>query len=130
MPVNQRMKSNKLVPTLLLAAGFAAGTLSFAAQKKPAADAEAIAQARKSYPMKQCLVSDEALGSMGEAAGYVHRQAGKPDRVIFVCCEGCIDDFKADPAKYLKKLDDAEAAAKKGTPTGSAPSGKEEAKKS
>jgi hypothetical protein len=33
--------------------------------------------------------------------------AGKPDRVIFLCCEGCIDDFKADPAKYLKKVDDA-----------------------
>ena len=76
-------------------------------KKAPAPDSEVVAKARASYPMKTCLVSDEALGSMGDAVAYVHKTAGKPDRVIFVCCEGCIDDFKADPAKFLKKLDDA-----------------------
>jgi len=74
-------------------------------------DAEIINAARASYPLKTCLVSNEPLGSMGEAAGYIHRAAGKPDRVVFLCCEGCSDDFKADPAKFLKKVD--EAAAKK-----------------
>ena len=73
----------------------------------PQTETEVIAKARAEYPMKTCLVSDEPLGSMGEAVAHVHRVAGKPDRVIFVCCEGCIDDFKADPAKYLKKMDDA-----------------------
>ena len=66
-----------------------------------------IAKARTNYPMKTCLVSDENLGSMGDAVAHVHRAAGKPDRVIFLCCEGCIDDFKADPSKFLKKVDDA-----------------------
>lgn len=71
------------------------------------ADAELIAKARASYPLKTCLVSDEALGGMGEAVGYIHRVAGQPDRVVFFCCASCTDDFKADPAKYLKKVDDA-----------------------
>lgn len=89
-----------LLPTLLLTAGSL-----FAAAAKT--DAEIIAAARKAYPLKTCLVSNEPLGSMGEAAGYIHRAAGKPDRVVFFCCEGCTDDFKADPAKFLKKVDDA-----------------------
>ena len=77
----------------------------------PQTEGEVIARARASYPLKSCLVSDEPLGSMGDAVAYVHKAAGKPDRVVFMCCEGCIDDFKGDPAKYLKKVDDA---AKKG----------------
>ena len=80
-------------------------------KKAPQTESEIISRARASYPLKTCLVSDEGLGSMGEAVAYVHKQPGKADRVVFFCCEGCIDDFKADPAKYLKKVDDA---AKKG----------------
>ena len=76
-------------------------------------ESQLIAQARASYPLKACIVSDEPLGSMGEAVAYVHRAAGEPDRVFFLCCDGCIDDFKGDPAKYLKKWDDAVAKAAK-----------------
>ena len=101
------MKNMKLL-TLLIA--LLAATVGSAADK-PKTDAQLIAEARANYPLKKCLVSDEDLGSMGEAVAYVHRAAGKPDRVVFVCCEGCIDDFKQDPAKFLKKVDDA---AKKG----------------
>lgn len=63
------------------------------------------------YPLKTCLVSDEALD--GDFITYTHREPGKPDRDIRFCCEGCIDDFKGDPAKFLKKLDAANAAARK-----------------
>lgn len=59
------------------------------------------------YPLKTCVVSDEPLGSMGDSIVYMHREAGKPDREVRFCCEGCIEDFKADPAKFLKKLDAA-----------------------
>jgi hypothetical protein len=86
------------------------GVLSAAAAKT---DAEIIAAARKAYPLKTCLVSNEPLGSMGEAAGYIHRAKGQPDRVVFLCCEGCGDDFKASPAKFLAKVD-AAAAGKAG----------------
>ena len=83
-----------------------------AAKKPTPAEATLIAKARAEYPLKTCLVSDEPLGSMGEAAPYIHRVSGQPDRVVFVCCDGCIDDFKANPAKFLAKVD-AAAKAKK-----------------
>lgn len=97
---------------LVLALGLAAS--AFAADTKPAPspDAALIEKARAAYPLKTCLVSDEALGSMGDATGYVHRVAGQPDRVVFFCCDGCIDDFKKEPAKFLAKVD-AAAKAKK-----------------
>jgi hypothetical protein len=101
-------------PTLALALAAGLAISAFAADKKAPAptETEIIAKARATYPLKTCLVSDEPLGSMGEAAPYIHRVAGKPDRVVFVCCEGCIDDFKANPAKFLAKVD-AAAKAKK-----------------
>jgi hypothetical protein len=114
------MKLKTIVPAILLvltlpaaavlAADKHAGHGAAAQKADNSADAQLIAQARAAYPLKTCLVSDEPLGSMGEAVGYVHRVAGQPDRVIFVCCKGCIDDFKAAPAKYLKKVDAAASA--------------------
>lgn len=105
------MKLKALVPSLLLAVALPLSFMS-AAEKKAAAptESELIAKARATYPLKTCLVSNEPLGSMGEATPFVHRTAGKPDRVVFFCCEGCSDDFKADPAKFLKKVDDAAKA--------------------
>jgi hypothetical protein len=98
-----------LICASLLFAAVPAFSAEHAHDKKAAPQSESavIAKARAEYPMTKCLVSDEDLGSMGEAIPYVHREAGKPDRVVFFCCEGCTDDFKADPAKFLKKLDAA-----------------------
>ena len=102
------MNLKKTIPTTFLALVLSLGA-SLLAQTKggPKTDAEIIAQARAGYPLKTCVVSGEPLGSMGEATAYIHRAAGQPDRVVFFCCDGCIDDFKADPAKFLKKVDDA-----------------------
>lgn len=102
----------------LLALAFAFTLGSFAAESKPAAPAEAalIAKARAAYPLKTCLVSDEALGSVGEAVPYIHRAAGQPDRVVFFCCGGCTGDFKKEPAKFLAKLDAAQAKSAKKQP--------------
>lgn len=63
------------------------------------------------YPLKTCVVSGEPLDS--NYITYVHQEAGKPDRVVRFCCDGCIEDFKGDPAKFLQKLDEA---AKKAAP--------------
>ena len=111
------MKINLLVPSLLLSLALPASAAlaaenhgSHGTSSKPAAspaDAALIAKARASYPLKTCLVSNEPLGSMGEAIAYVHRVAGQPDRVVFFCCDGCSDDFKKEPAKFLGKLDAA-----------------------
>jgi len=113
------LKSTALFAAALFASAPLFTVSARAADEKKAAptptESELIAKARATYPLKKCLVSDEDLGSMGEATPYVYHEAGKPDRVIFFCCDGCIDDFKSDPAKYLKKVDDAAAAnAKKG----------------
>lgn len=87
----------------------AAGVVFAADNKVPApTEAETMAKARATYPLKTCVVTDEAL--TGEAVEILHREAGKPDRLIRFCCEGCIEDFKADPAKFLKKIDDAAKA--------------------
>ena len=102
--------TTKSIAALLASLLLTVGVLSAAAAKT---DAETIAAARKGYPLKTCLVSNEPLGSMGEAAGYIHRAPGQPDRVVFFCCEGCGEDFKASPAKFLAKVDAAAAQAAK-----------------
>ena len=53
---------------------------------------------------KTCVVSGEKLGSMGDP--YVFTYEG---RQVKLCCDGCLADFKKDPAKYLKKMDEADA---------------------
>lgn len=73
---------------------------------------EQSADPKSSYPLTTCVVSDEKLGEMGDAVDYLHHEAGKPDRLVRFCCKHCIDDFKKDPAKYLQKIDEAEATAK------------------
>ena len=87
------MKTLLLGALLPLLAG--AATLR-AADDKPAASAPAAAT---------CPVSGEELGSMGDSYEYIHKEEGKPDRVVKLCCKMCVAKFKKDPAKYLAKLD-------------------------
>ena len=68
------------------------------------------APTKADYPLTGCLVTDEKFDSKSKPVEYIHKQAGKPDRVILLCCEDCVKDFQQEPAKYLKKLDDAVAA--------------------
>ena len=77
-------------------------------------DAAWLAKARADYPLTTCSVSGDKLdgGDMGQPLDYVYKQAGKTDRLIRFCCKDCLKDFKKDPAKYLKAIDDAAAAAK------------------
>ena len=94
------MKSLKIVAALLLAASFAAAPLSvFGAEQKPKA---------KPYPLKVCVVSDEKLGEMGDPYTFVYK-----DREVKLCCKSCLKDFNKNPAKYVKKMEEAEAKAKK-----------------
>lgn len=72
----------------------------------PARAAEPDGAKPRPYPLDTCLVSGEKLGTMGKP--YVFTYEG---REIRFCCKGCMKDFKKDPAKYLKKLDDAAKAA-------------------
>ena len=56
----------------------------------------------KDYPLKTCVVSGDALGSMGDPVAILYQ-----GREVQFCCEGCIDDFLADPKPHLSKLDAA-----------------------
>jgi hypothetical protein len=63
------------------------------------------APVEKAYPLDTCVVSGEALGSMGDAYVHLHKEEGKPDREVRLCCKGCLKKFNKTPAKYLEKLD-------------------------
>lgn len=53
------------------------------------------------YPLDTCIVSGQALGSMGEPFNYVHE-----GRLVRFCCAGCIERFEAEPAKFITALDE------------------------
>lgn len=73
-------------------------------------DAAWLADARKAYALESCVVSDEKLGSMGDATEWVYRAKGQADRLVKFCCDGCLEDFLADPAAGLAKIDAAAKA--------------------
>ena len=112
------MKTSLLIASLLATASFAfAGTDmpscgDCASDSKPAKTATATAAATTApgYPLDTCVVSGENLGGeMGAPIDYIHKEAGKPDRLVRFCCKMCIPKFKKDPAKYLKLIDEAAA---------------------
>jgi hypothetical protein len=75
-------------------------------------DAAWLEAARKAYALDVCAVSGEKLGSMGDATEWVYRAKGQPDRLVKFCCDGCSEDFLADPAAAFAKVDAAAAKAK------------------
>jgi hypothetical protein len=100
-----------LVPAVVTAASHqekekAPATASAAGKLVPASELDAawLEKARKAYPLKHCLVSDEDLGSMGKSPEFAYRVAGQPDRLVIFCCEGCEEDFLKEPAKFLAKV--------------------------
>ena len=58
--------------------------------------------AAKPYPLKTCVVSGEQLGKMGEPKRIVYE-----GQEIKFCCPSCEKDFRKEPAKYLKKIEEA-----------------------
>ena len=62
----------------------------------------------KPYILKNCIVSGDKLGEMGDPYVYKYK-----DREIKFCCKGCVKDFNKEPAKYIKKIEEAEAKLKK-----------------
>jgi hypothetical protein len=68
-----------------------------------------VAKTRAAYPTPNCVVSGERLEA-GKVVEYVYKEEGKPDRLVRLCCHKCETRFKANPAKYLEKLDAAAAA--------------------
>lgn len=61
----------------------------------------------KPYPLDVCVVSGEKLGEMGKPVVMEYE-----GREVKFCCADCPKTFKKDPAKYVKKIDEAAAAKK------------------
>jgi len=75
----------------------------------------------KDYPLKTCAVSNEDLGSMGEA-----KDAIVGGRLVRLCCNSCKKEVRKDPAKFIAMIDDARKAVASGKagPAGKQPAGK------
>jgi hypothetical protein len=60
----------------------------------------------KPYPLQTCVVSGEKFGGdMGSPHVFAYQ-----GREIKLCCKSCLKDFNKEPAKFIKKLDEAEKA--------------------
>ncbi|MEZ6013653.1 MAG: hypothetical protein R3F49_00945 [Planctomycetota bacterium] len=53
----------------------------------------------RSYPLDTCIVTDNALGSMGDPITRVYN-----GQEIKFCCQPCVEEFEADPDAFLAKL--------------------------
>ena len=90
----------KTLTTTLLLAGFLAGPGA-------AISAEKQKDKTKPYPLDKCVVSDEKLGEHGKPYVFTHE-----GQEVKLCCKSCLKDFKKDPAKYTKKIEDAQKTKK------------------
>jgi YHS domain-containing protein len=98
------MKTLKMLGILALTVPFFAFPLaSLAGDTNSAA-----ATPPKPDKMSTCPVSGEKLGGdMGKPYVFVYQ-----GQEVKLCCSGCKKDFDKDPAKYLKKIQDAAVAKK------------------
>jgi YHS domain-containing protein len=95
------MKLKNLTVSLLALSVLAGPFAALAGDEKPTTKP-------KPYTLKTCAVTGEKLGTMDKPFVFVHE-----GREIKLCCKDCQKDFKKDPAKYVKKIEEAEAKAKK-----------------
>lgn len=79
-------------------------------------DAAVIQQQRQHYPLQTCVVSSEALGSMGEPYEVV-----VGNRLVRLCCKSCEKKLRTTPLEYLPTLDEAWKRREMPAPTDKAP---------
>ena len=97
------MKTLKMLRILALTAPFLALPLAgWAADTNSAASTPS-----KPDQLTTCPVSGEKLDSMGKPYVFVYQ-----GQEVKLCCSGCKKDFDKDPAKYLKKIREADTAKK------------------
>ncbi len=62
------------------------------------------AEGKSTYPLTTCVVSGEALDSMGDP--YVFNADGQEVRL---CCKECKKKFDEDPQEFVRKLNGSDA---------------------
>ena len=55
--------------------------------------------AARAYPLDTCIVTDNALGSMGDPITKVY-----DGQEVKFCCAPCVAEFEANPAEFMAKL--------------------------
>jgi len=92
---------NKIKSTFVAAALLGAGTFAFVGCQSNGNHTHSNhahgSAAAKPYPLDNCLVTDENLDD--QPYTLVHQ-----GQEVKLCCKGCLEDFKKEPAKYLSKL--------------------------
>lgn len=58
--------------------------------------------APKPYALTTCFISGDKLGEMGKPVVFTYE-----GQEIKLCCKDCKKKFDKDPAKYIKKYNDA-----------------------
>ena len=106
------MKLLKIVTGAALLGSLLTAPLAALAADHQHGDAKAADAKAKPYPLKTCIVSGEKLGEMGKPYVFV-----KDGQEFKLCCKGCLKDFNKEPAKYIKKLADAQKSGKDAKPT-------------
>lgn len=110
------MKSLKItLQAAVLSSALFYSTALLAADSGKPSDAKNL----KAYPLKTCVVSGEKLeGDMGKP--YVFSRDGQE---IKLCCKDCLKDFNKAPAKYMKKIAEAQKEPKDKDKAGAADHG-------
>jgi hypothetical protein len=104
------MKNAQLFWKGLVGAGVALAVIALA----PRGLAEQKSEKTKPYPLKTCIVSGEKLdGDMGKPHVFTYQ-----GQEIKLCCKSCLKEFNKEPAKYIKKLAEAEKTAKEPVKSG------------
>ena len=96
------MKSVLKITMTGVAAAAIAMSMGSCSKEEPGAEAKSAAVEKAAYPLDTCVVSGEKLDSMGKP--YVITYEG---REVRFCCDGCEEDFRKEPAKFLAKIDAA-----------------------
>jgi hypothetical protein len=96
------MKILETVTATVLVTVFAAAPLASLAGDKQGE------RGKKPYPLDTCVVSGEKFGAGGmKTYTFIHE-----GQEVRLCCRSCLKDFKKDPAKYMKKIREAEVKAR------------------
>lgn len=85
---------------LVLAAAFAMAPL--AGRANDASSSASTDAKAKPDLLTTCPVSGDKLGEMGKPYVFVYQ-----GQEVKLCCSNCKKDFDKDPAKYLKKIQEA-----------------------
>ena len=100
------MKTLKILAILALAAPLLA--LPLAVRAGDTNSAASPVTPPKPDQLTNCPVSGDKLGEMGKPYTFVYQ-----GQEVKLCCSGCKKDFDKDPAKYLKKIREADTPVKK-----------------